>query len=119
MIWNLQKRILKDVKHQYGKSGVIMRIRSVVGYSIDVVNKEIELAIEKTYPIAEGKRYIALFNVTDYIIEKKEMFPVISTQHERYLKLLVNQYCQIKNWKKYARSKGPSKSAVFIRPDVD
>ncbi len=96
-----------------------MRIRSVVGYPIEVVNKEIEIAIEKTYPVAEGKRFIALFNVTDYIVEKKEMFPVISSQRERYLKLLVHQYCQIRNWELYSRSKGAAKSAVFIRPNTE
>ena len=93
-----------------------MKVRSVRGHKIEDVNKEIDIAIEEAYPIKEGKPYITLFHVFDHIIECPSRFALLSVQKERFLKTLLHQYCTLKEWKQYTKSRGTSKSPVFIRP---
>jgi hypothetical protein len=96
-----------------------MRTRSVVGYSLDDVNREIEMAIEEAYPVDEGKRFITLFNVTDHVMDAPDKYQILAKQPEKFLKTLVHQYCQIKNWIKFTKSRGTAKSPVFVRPTTD
>ena len=93
-----------------------MRVRSIRGHKIEEVNKEIDAAIEKAYPIKEGKMYITLFNVFDHIIESPDRFALLASQKERFLKTLLHQYCTLNSWTQYTKSRGTSKSPVFVRP---
>jgi hypothetical protein len=92
-------------------------MKGITGIENEILYDEIRKAAEERYPLSDGKIYIPVVVVFEYIRENKDKFPNINRTTDPHMKRIITQtFSNEFMWKKYGNTRSMSvRSAVFNR----